>query len=67
MGLVSDLLGGWVPHIVLSGINRGSNSGLNSVYSGTVAAAMEANAYDVPSIAFSLQDHRAHGTLLNAS
>jgi 5'-nucleotidase len=35
------------------GINRGLNFGATSVYSGTIAAAMEATLYDVPSVAVS--------------
>lgn len=39
--------------LVVSGINRGYNLGEDVIYSGTVAAAMEAALLDVPSIAFS--------------
>ncbi len=42
------------PDLVLSGINRGPNLGLDVLYSGTVAAAMEAVRYGIPAIAFSL-------------
>ncbi|MDR2007064.1 MAG: 5'/3'-nucleotidase SurE [Acidaminococcales bacterium] len=42
------------PEIVVSGINNGSNTGLDTVYSGTVSAAMEASMHNVPAIAFSL-------------
>ena len=42
------------PDIVISGINHGSNTGMNVVYSGTVAACVEACLLEIPSIAFSL-------------
>ncbi|MEL6588255.1 MAG: 5'/3'-nucleotidase SurE, partial [Pseudomonadota bacterium] len=39
--------------LVLSGVNRGNNSGENTVYSGTIGAAMEAALQGKPSIALS--------------
>lgn len=42
------------PDLIVSGINNGPNLGLDVVYSGTVAGAMEGYFYNVPSIAFSL-------------
>jgi 5'/3'-nucleotidase len=42
------------PDLVVSGINPGGNLGENVVYSGTVAAAMEATLHGVPAIAISL-------------
>lgn len=42
------------PDMVLSGINHGPNMGDDTVYSGTVAAAMEGYLLGVPSIAMSL-------------
>jgi 5'-nucleotidase len=42
------------PDLVLSGINDGANMGDDTVYSGTVAAAMEGYLLGVPAIAFSL-------------
>ena len=41
------------PDLVLSGVNRGNNSGENAVYSGTVGATMEAALHGVRSIALS--------------
>ena len=38
---------------VLSGVNDGANLGVDTYYSGTVAAAREANFFGLPSIAFS--------------
>ena len=40
--------------LVVSGINHGPNLGDDITYSGTVAAAMEGNILNVPSVAFSL-------------
>ena len=41
------------PDLVVSGINQGANMGDDTLYSGTVAAAMEGYLFGVPSIAFS--------------
>jgi 5'-nucleotidase len=41
------------PDLVLSGINNGANMGDDTIYSGTVAAAMEGFLFGVPAIAFS--------------
>jgi 5'-nucleotidase len=38
---------------VLSGINNGANMGDDTLYSGTVAAAMEGYLFGIPAIAFS--------------
>ncbi|WP_176256717.1 5'/3'-nucleotidase SurE [Derxia lacustris] len=42
------------PDLVVSGINNGANLGDDTMYSGTVAAAMEAYLFGLPAIAFSL-------------
>ncbi len=42
------------PDLVVSGINNGQNMGDDTIYSGTVAAAMEGYLFGIPSIAFSL-------------
>ncbi|HOI54570.1 MAG TPA: 5'/3'-nucleotidase SurE [Phycisphaerae bacterium] len=42
------------PDLVVSGINHGANVGINVLYSGTVAAAIEGAFYGVPSVAASL-------------
>lgn len=47
------------PDWILSGINRGSNIGQDTLYSGTVAAAMEGCLHGVPAIAVSLKNSRA--------
>jgi len=48
-GLLKEL-----PDIVISGINHGANVGDDTIYSGTVAAAMEGFLLGIPSIAISL-------------
>jgi 5'-nucleotidase len=44
---------GYRPDLVVSGINNGANMGDDTIYSGTVGAAMEGYLFDVPAIAFS--------------
>jgi 5'-nucleotidase len=44
------------PDLVISGINQGANMGDDTLYSGTVAAAMEGFLFGIPSIAFSQAD-----------
>lgn len=44
------------PDLVVSGINNGANMGDDTLYSGTVAAAMEGYLFGIPSIAFSLAE-----------
>jgi 5'-nucleotidase len=46
------------PDLVISGMNDGANCGINVLYSGTVAAAIEAAFLGVPSIAVSMQRGR---------
>ncbi len=41
------------PDLVISGINNGANMGDDTLYSGTVAAAMEGYLFGIPAIAFS--------------
>lgn len=45
--------------MVLSGINHGSNSAVNVLYSGTMGAAIEGSLYGCPSVGLSLDDHGA--------
>ena len=45
------------PDICVSGINHGSNSSVNVLYSGTVGAAIEAGIQGVPAIGFSVLDY----------
>lgn len=44
------------PDLVVSGINNGQNMGDDTLYSGTVAAAMEGYLFGIPAIAFSQVD-----------
>ena len=45
------------PDLVVSGINHGSNSSINVIYSGTMSAAIEAGIEGIPAIGFSLCDY----------
>ena len=47
------------PDMVISGINDGANMGDDTIYSGTVAAAMEGYLLDIPSFAVSMSQHNA--------
>lgn len=47
------------PDIILSGINHGRNTGINIMYSGTVAGAAEGSLLGIPSFAISLSSHNA--------
>lgn len=53
-GLLNDL-----PDMVISGINDGANMGDDTIYSGTVAAAMEGFLLGIPSFAVSMSQHSA--------
>ena len=52
-GLLDDM-----PDMVISGINDGANMGDDTIYSGTVAAAMEGYLLGLPSIAISMSQHQ---------
>lgn len=54
------------PDLVVSGINNGQNMGDDTIYSGTVAAAMEGYLFGVPAIAFS-HVQRGHANLDSAA
>ncbi len=54
------------PDLVVSGINDGQNMGDDTIYSGTVAAAMEGYLFGIPSIAFSHVD-KGHAHLDDAA
>jgi 5'-nucleotidase len=45
------------PDLCVSGINHGSNSSINVIYSGTLSAAVEAGIEGIPAIGFSLLDY----------
>jgi 5'-nucleotidase len=46
------------PDLCVSGVNHGSNSSINVIYSGTMSAAMEGAIEGIPSIGFSLNDYK---------
>lgn len=48
-----------LPDMVISGINDGANMGDDTIYSGTVAAAMEGYLLGIPSFAVSMSQHNA--------
>src|SRR5207302_6382093 len=43
------------PDVIVSGLNAGSNAGINVLFSGTVAAAIEGAFFRRPSVAVSLE------------
>ena len=43
--------------MVISGVNHGSNSAVNVLYSGTMGAAIEGSFYGCPAVGLSLDDH----------
>ena len=45
------------PDLCVSGVNHGSNSSINVIYSGTMSAAVEAGVESIPAIGFSLLDY----------
>lgn len=45
------------PDLCVSGVNHGSNSSINVIYSGTMSAAVEASIEGIPAIGFSLLDY----------
>lgn len=51
------------PDLILSGINHGSNSGNNVIYSGTMGAVMEGCMVGVPSIGYSYHSHDQQASL----
>lgn len=54
------------PDLCVSGINHGSNSSINVIYSGTMSAAVEGALEGIPSIGFSLLDY-AHNANFSES
>ncbi|MFC3169514.1 MULTISPECIES: 5'/3'-nucleotidase SurE [Paracoccus] len=53
LAAVCDVMADNPPDLVLSGVNRGNNSGENAMYSGTIGGAMEAALQGLPAIALS--------------
>ena len=62
---VAELADGTVD-LIVSGINGGLNAGINVLYSGTVAAAIEGAFFRIPSIAVSLE-HDPHADFASAA
>jgi 5'-nucleotidase len=54
------------PDILVSGINHGSNSSINVIYSGTMSAAMEGAIESIPSIGFSLNNYNLNADFTTA-
>ncbi len=54
------------PNLILSGINHGSNSSINVIYSGTMSAAIEGALEGAPSIGFSLCDYSMEADFFQA-
>lgn len=48
----------YVPDLIVSGINHGSNASVNAHYSGTMGVAYEGAMKGIPAVAFSLCDHQ---------
>ena len=55
---LSELCGGERPDLVIGGINHGDNASVNTHYSGTMGVTLEGCMKYIPSVAFSLCDHR---------
>src|SRR6478735_1893493 len=55
------------PDLVVSGINHGSNSSINVIYSGTMSAAIEGALEGTPSIGFSLCDYAMEADFTQAT
>jgi 5'-nucleotidase len=54
------------PDILVSGINHGSNSSINVIYSGTMSAAIEGAMEGIPAIGFSLLDFSYDADFISA-
>ncbi|WP_136682100.1 5'/3'-nucleotidase SurE [Falsirhodobacter xinxiangensis] len=53
LAAIHDVLEGAKPDLILSGVNRGNNSGENVLYSGTIGGAIEGALQGIPAIALS--------------
>jgi|TARA_B110000914_G_C15493178_1_gene461751 5'-nucleotidase len=54
------------PDLCISGINHGSNSSINVIYSGTMSAAVEGALEGIPAIGFSLLDYANNANFTEA-
>ncbi|MEG2666020.1 MAG: 5'/3'-nucleotidase SurE, partial [Bacteroidales bacterium] len=61
---IKVILKNHLPDLLLSGINHGSNSSTNAIYSGTMAAVVEGAMIGLPSVGFSLLDSSSHADFL---
>lgn len=61
------LFSGRKPDLVVSGINHGGNDSICVMYSGTMGAAMEGCVVGIPSVGFSLLDHRPDAEFADAA
>jgi len=59
---LSELCDNRWPNMIICGINHGDNASVNTHYSGTMGATMEGCMKRIPSVAFSLCDHRDDAT-----
>src|SRR5436190_8274859 len=55
---ITQVFSGLLPHLVVSGINKGWNLGDDITYSGTVAGALEGALLGIPSMSISLKSTR---------
>lgn len=53
LAALHDVMSDCPPDLILSGVNRGNNSAENTLYSGTIGAAMEGALQGIPAIALS--------------
>ncbi len=60
IGLMAIMKGDKKPNLIISGINRGPNLGINILYSGTVSGATEGAILGIPSFAVSLASFKWH-------
>ncbi len=54
---------GWIPDVIVSGINHGANTSVASCYSGTLGAAAEAALNHIPGVGVSICSHDANADL----
>ena len=66
LGGIYDVFDGALPDLILSGVNRGNNSAENTLYSGTIGAAMEGALQGAKAIALSQYYGPANADLDNS-
>ncbi len=55
------------PDLIVSGVNHGSNTSVSVLYSGTMAAAIEASLNGIPGIGFSVDDYNTEADFSKAT